>query len=493
MIEGMKAVIMAGGLGKRIASINSTLPKPLIPINNKPILQWEIECLVRHGVKNIILTVYHMAEKIQEYFQDGKEFGCHIEYFVEKERLGNAGALFKLHKAGKLSDDFLLLNADSMFDVDINRFISFHKMHLSHCPDQSDYDEGRNIRHRQHGCNKQNKQEALATLLTHPNNHPYDSGLILTDKEGIVRQWFTKEDERPQYYKNCVNAGLHIINTEIFSLSGIDPDSIDAEHKVDLDRDVLKPLLHSGRIFAYNSPEYVKDMGTPERFKQVEADLLSGKIQARNLEKPQKAIFLDRDGTINKEVGFLRDIDDFELLPGVAEAIRRINSSGYLAIVVTNQPVIARGEVSFEELDQIHHKMETLLGAEGVYLDAIYYCPHHPDKGFEGEVVELKINCDCRKPKPGMLLRAAHDFNIDLGKSLMIGDKDKYVMAGKAAGCQTVWISNSGTSSSDADFAASSGSVHSGPGAHSNTSSSDEYDLNTLYADNLLEAVNLII
>ena len=191
----------------------------------------------------------------------------------------------------------------------------------------------------------------------------------------------------------------------------------------------------------------------------------------------------------------MRDIDDFELLPGVAEAIRRINSSGYLAIVVTNQPVIARGEVSFEELDQIHNKMETLLGAEGAYLDAIYYCPHHPDKGFEGEVVELKINCDCRKPKPGMLLRAAHDFNIDLGKSWMIGDKDKDVMAGKAAGCQTVWISNSGTSS-DADFAASSGSVHSGSGAHSNTSSSDEYGMNTLnmlYVDNLLEAVNLII
>ena len=233
-----------------------------------------------------------------------------------------------------------------------------------------------------------------------------------------------------------------------------------------MDRDVLKPLISTGRIFSYSSPEYVKDMGTPERFKQVESDLLSGKVQARNLEKPQKAIFLDRDGTINEEVGFLRDINDFELLPGVAEAIRKINSSGYLAIVITNQPVIARGEVTVDELDQIHNKMETLLGAEGAYIDGLYYCPHHPDKGYEGEVAELKINCDCRKPKPGMLLRAAHDFNIDLRKSWMIGDKDKDVMAGKAAGCQTVWIANTGTSSSDADFAASSGSAHSGSGAH---------------------------
>ncbi len=269
----MKAVIMAGGLGKRIASINSSLPKPLIPIKNKPILQWEIECLVRQGFTNILLTVSHMAEKIQEYFRDGSAFCCHIEYFVEKERLGNAGALFKLHQEGKLTEvgeldsDFLLLNADSMFDVDFNRFVSFHKSHQ---------DE---VRHGQ--------REALATLFTHPNNHPYDSGLILTDKEGIVRQWFTKEDQRPEYYKNCVNAGLHILNTELLDTSGIDPDSIDADHRIDLDRDVLKPLLHTGRIFAYSSPEYVKDMGTPERFKQVEADLLSGKVRARNLASPQ--------------------------------------------------------------------------------------------------------------------------------------------------------------------------------------------------------------
>ena len=97
-----------------------------------------------------------------------------------------------------------------------------------------------------------------------------------------MRQWFTKEDQRPEYYKNCVNAGLHILNTELLDTSGIDPDSIDADHRIDLDRDVLKPLLHTGRIFAYSSPEYVKDMGTPERFKQVEADLLSGKVRARN-------------------------------------------------------------------------------------------------------------------------------------------------------------------------------------------------------------------
>ena len=184
-------------------------------------------------------------------------------------------------------------------------------------------------------------------------------------------------------------------------------------------------------------------MGTPDRYYSVCADYREGRVTGKNLKNKQKAIFLDRDGTINKYVGFLRNIDDFELIDGVAEAIRKINESGYLAIVVTNQPVIARGEVSFNELEEIHNKMETLLGKEGAYLDAIYYCPHHPHKGYEGERPELKIDCDCRKPKPGMLLKAAEDFNIDLSKSWMIGDGQNDIEAGINAGCKTVLIGDS--------------------------------------------------
>ena len=162
------------------------------------------------------------------------------------------------------------------------------------------------------------------------------------------------------------------INADSVGKVGVDGKPV----KVDLDRQLLKPLAGTGKMFCYDSPEYVKDMGTPERYHSVCKDCEEGRISAKNLKNKQKAIFLDRDGTINKYVGFLRNIDDFELIDGVAEAIRKINESGYLAIVVTNQPVIARGEVSFEELEEIHNKMETLLGKEGAYLDAIYYCPH---------------------------------------------------------------------------------------------------------------------
>ena len=406
----MKVVIMAGGRGTRIAELFPDIPKPLIPVDGMPILEREIRSLASQGFNDLILTVGYLADKIMAYFGDGSKLGVKIDYFVEETPLGNAGALFQLKE--KIGEElFFLLNADAAFDVDFNRMLSFHK---------------------QHG--------GLVTLFTHPNSHPYDSGLIIADKDGHVEKWLSKEDERPQWYNNRVNAGLHVIDPEVLELS-LENLEIDAETgypkgKVDLDRQILKPLCGTGKIFCYDSPEYVKDMGTPERFHQVEADYENGIVQAKNLHNKQKAIFLDRDGTINKYVGFLRNIDDFELIDGVSKAIKLINQSGYLTIVVTNQPVIARGEVTWEELHEIHKKLETLLGKDGAYIDGLYICPHHPDKGFEGERPEYKFDCDCRKPKPGLLLQAAEDFNIDLSESYMIGDSERDVESGKNAGCK---------------------------------------------------------
>lgn len=410
----MKTVIMAGGRGTRISSVAADVPKPMIKIEGKPVLEREIECLRDQGFTDFIITVSHLAEQIIGYFGDGQNFGVNIEYFVEAVPLGNAGALFKLRD--KLDSDFLLLNADAIFDIDFNRFVAFHKV-----------------------------KEGMVTLFTHPNSHPYDSGLIVADTDGSVMQWLAKEDARPQWYTNRVNAGLHVINPTVLDMAGIDAEMVGTEIdgkrvKVDLDRQILKPLCGTGKMFCYDSPEYVKDMGTPDRYEAVCRDFAEDRVQARNLRHKQKAVFLDRDGTLNKYVGFLRNIDQFELIEGVAEAIREINASGYLAIVVTNQPVIARGEVTFEQMDMIHKKLQTLLGQQGAYIDAIYYCPHHPHKGYEGEVTELKIRCDCRKPKPGMYLKAAEDFNIDLSQSWMVGDGENDIKAGKAAGCKTALI-----------------------------------------------------
>ena len=417
----MKVVIMAGGMGTRIASIANDIPKPMIQIGGKPILEHQINNLKACGLTDIILVIGHLGDVIKDYFKDGRNFGVNISYFVEDHPLGTAGALFKMPE---LTEDFLLLCGDVMIDVDFNRFIRFHQEH-----------------------------QAWASLMAHPNGHPYDSSLLVTEtlepqeKGGLpieshrVIGWLNKEDER-LYYKNRVNAGIEIISPTLLAetMKHFTPRHPEQPDKIDLDRDVLKPNIKSGRIFAYDTPEYIKDMGTPDRFYEVEQDLQSGKVAARNLSKKQKAIFLDRDGTINVYKGFLTKAENFELLPGAAEAIKQINRSGYLAIVVSNQPVIARGDCSFDDLKTIHDKMETLLGKEGAFVNAIYYCPHHPDKGFEGERVEYKMDCDCRKPKAGLFLQAAKDWNINLSASYMIGDSERDVTAGNAAGCKQSFL-----------------------------------------------------
>ena len=411
----MKVVIMAGGKGTRIASINSEVPKPMIEICGKPILEWQIENLKACGLTDITLVIGYLGHIIQEYFGDGSRWGVSIHYFVETAPLGTAGALLKMPE---LTDDFLLMCGDVILDVDFSRFISFHRAH-----------------------------HAWATLMSHPNSHPYDSSLLVTEtlppqEEGglpvdthrVVR-WINKEDER-DYYRNLVNAGIEIISPALLQevRSHYVPRHPETPDKIDLDRDVLKPYVSSGRIFSYCTPEYIKDMGTPDRYYEVEKDIRQGKVKARNLGRRQKAVFLDRDGTVNQYVGFLTSANQFELIPQVADAIKLINQSGYLTIVVTNQPVIARGECTWDGLQHIHQKMETELGRSGAYLDAIYVCPHHPDKGFVGERPAYKVVCNCRKPKSGLLLQAAADFNIDLSQSFMIGDSDNDIEAGRNAG-----------------------------------------------------------
>ena len=411
----MKTVIMAGGKGTRIRQIAQDIPKPLIPIEGKPVLERELECLRDQGFTEFILTLSHRSEQIREYFGTGEKLGVKITYYTEEIPLGNAGALLKLRN--ELTEDFLLLNADAVCDIDFQRFAEYHR-----------------------------QKGGLVTLFTHPNSHPYDSGLIIADTEGRVTEWLTKEDPRPGWYKNRVNAGIHLISPAVLDRCGIDAQKLgtaDEEGKTreaDLDRDLLKPLCGTGEMYCYDSPEYVKDMGTPERYYAVCRDYSSGLVAARNLHHKQKAVFLDRDGTINRYVGFLRKPEELELLPGAAEAVRLINEAGYLAILATNQPVIARGEVTVPGLETIHNKLETLLGKEGAWLDAIFYCPHHPDRGFPGEVVELKMNCSCRKPKPGLLLQAAEKYNIDLASSWMVGDWEKDIQCGKAAGCHTALV-----------------------------------------------------
>ena len=399
------AVIMAGGKGSRLRSItNDEIPKPMVPVDGKPLLEYQVEKLKEYGIKKIIMIVGHLGEKIMDHFKDGKDFGVDIDYIVEKEPLGTAGAFYYL-KDKTDAKDFLLVFGDVFFDIDFDRMEDFHF-----------------------------KNEALTTLLAHPNGHPYDSDLIQTDDNGKVIGFDSKNNVRDYWYDNMVNAGMYVINRELLELVG-------EPVKIDFEKDILANQVKNGaNIYAYHSPEYVKDVGTVDRINATVEELKNGLIASKNLKNRQRAIFRDRDGTMNVSKGFISNADGLELIPGTIEAIKAINKSGALAIVITNQPVIARGECSFEELHNIHNKLKTLLGEKGAFVDDIFYCPHHPDKGFEGEVPELKFDCDCRKPKTGMINEAVDKYNIDLSKSYMVGDSTMDLELARNAGVKSVLV-----------------------------------------------------
>ncbi len=398
----MKAVIMAGGKGTRVAELARDIPKPMLPLGGVPVLARQIEVLRREGFADIVLVIGHLGAVIRNYFGDGAAFGVQITYVEEQEPLGTAGALALL-KSKLDGDDFLLLNGDLLFDVDLNRFLAFHR-----------------------------EKGGIATVLTHPSTHPQDSVIVETDKADRVTAFLAPAAER-RTARNRTNAGLHFCSPAILS-------RFTAVKKTDLDREVLLPLAAEGLLFAYNSPEYVKDMGTPQRLTAAEGDLAARVVEKGNLKMPQRAIFLDRDGTINAHVGFVTDPAQLTLIEGAAAAIKLLNDRHIPVIVVTNQPVLARGEVSEAGLTEIHGKLEALLAESGAYLTDIFYCPHHPDRGFAGEVTALKRVCNCRKPAPGLLLTAAARYNLDLAGSYMIGDSESDMEAARRAGCRTAAI-----------------------------------------------------
>jgi histidinol-phosphate phosphatase family protein len=212
-------------------------------------------------------------------------------------------------------------------------------------------------------------------------------------------------------------------------------------------------LAAGAGIKGYASFEYVKDIGTPARHAKAAAQLRSGLVERASLTRKQKAVFLDRDGTLNLQRGFVTAPGQLDLIPGAALAVRRLNEAEFRAVLITNQPVIARGETTFDGLRRIHARLETLLGAEGAFLDAIYFCPHHTDKGFPGEVAALKIDCSCRKPKTGMIETAVRDLNIDLGRSWLVGDATRDIETARRAKIRSVLV-KTGVGGTDATFAA---------------------------------------
>ena len=397
-----KAVILAGGKGTRLQGVRADIPKPMMPLNGKPLLAYLIELCAKHGITDIWLTVNHLKDSIINHFADGSDFGVNLHYYEEEKPLGTVGGVKALE--AELQEDFLVLYGDVLVDMDLNRLYAYHQ-----------------------------QKGATATLVVHPNDHPYDSDLLEMADDGKVTAFHPKPHPENTFYRNVVNAATYIFSPTIFQF-------LEQDVKADFGKDIFPKIINQTPFYTYNTSEYLKDMGTPGRLEKVEGDLKSGKVAARNLANKQKCIFLDRDGVINYDTDLIKHPDEFTLYPYAAEAIKKINKSGYLAVVITNQSVIARGLTDLDGLNEIHKKMEWQLGESGAFVDAIYFCPHHPHGGFPGEAKAYKVECDCRKPKPGMLLQAAERFNIDLSQSYMIGDSERDALAGRAAGVTTIGV-----------------------------------------------------
>lgn len=402
-----QVVILAGGFGTRMSADFPNIPKPLIPVNKIPILEHLIKECKKYNKLDILIVLHFMPESIKHYFGDGSSFGVRIQYFIEETPLGTAGALLAVKHA--LQDTFLVLYADVFSDLDLNEFFKFHR-----------------------------NNDAEISIVVHPNDHPYDSDLVICDSNKRVIK-FSSHPHQNNNVKNLVNAAMYLMNQSILK------NYISShETKLDIAQDMFPSLLQIGcHIAAYKTCEYIKDMGTPKRLRRVENDINNGVSCSRRISKKRKAIFLDRDGTINYENGHISNKNNFKLFENAGDAIKLINQSEFLAICVTNQPVLARGECTFQDLEQIHNKMEFELGLKGAYLDEIYFCPHHTDKGFQGEILDLKINCNCRKPNPGMLINAIEDFNIDIKKCWLIGDSEADIGAAHNAGCNSILLKSS--------------------------------------------------
>jgi len=413
----MDAVISAGGKGTRLGSLTREIPKALISVAGRAILAHQLEDLAASGISRVWLLTGHLGEAVENYVRSNR-LPLEVELLREAQPLGTAGGLAAL--AGRIDESFVFVYGDLIFSVDFGRMAA---------------------RHAQSG--------AAITLLAHPNSHPQDSDLIVADNAGRVLGIRGKAEARRGYYTNLVNAGAYILSPEVVG-------SLRPGVKSDFERDVVSRFIAGGRVFAYRTSEYVKDMGTPERLKQVEKDLERGVVADRRLSRRQRAVFLDRDGTVNRYVHLLHSPEQLELLPGAAGAIGRLNASGYLCFVVSNQPVVARNLCSMADVEETNRKLETLLGAEGAYLDDMRFCPHHPDSGYPGENAAYKIDCECRKPKTGMIDELAALYNVDLGRSYMVGDTSVDVQTAVNAGMRSILV-KSGMAEEPKKYAATPG------------------------------------
>lgn len=395
----MRAVIIAGGLGTRARTMTGDrIPKALLPVGGVPIIFRQMRVLRREGVDRLTVLAGHLGGQLATPLgEEARALGLSVEVLVESEPLGTAGCLAAL---GAVEGDTLLVYGDMLFDLWLAPLAQFHR-----------------------------RQRSLITIVAHPNDHPRTSDLI-REREGLVTALLPREIARTRDERNLVPAGIYLAAPGFFA-------RIPASQKLDMVRDVLPGLVADGaRVAAYNTAEYIRDVGTASRHATAEQAIANGTVGALHNSNKRPAILFDVDGVLNEEPGLMGALkpDDVRLIPGAGKAVAQAHKSGFVTVAITNRPQVARGDITFDDLDAILGRLEALIAEDAGVLDRIYVCPHHPDRGFAGEVTALKIRCECRKPGPLLFQRALEELPIDRARSVAIGDSLRDIGAARAVG-----------------------------------------------------------
>ena len=404
-----QAVITVGGKGTRLKSLTGNTPKPLYPIEGFSCLERCFINFKKSEIKEVfLLTSYDIDSFKAQHNYLSNKYEIDLRIFQEKTPLGECGGLWNIKQF--LNEDFLFLGGDLIWDVDIKRINDFHKLNGS-----------------------------TVTLATHITSHPYDSDLIIESQTKEIKKFLCKPHAENNLTSAFLgNAGISIINRKFL-------EKISPPDKPISFFNYLSQLKKNNqiRIFSYNTSEFIKDIGTLDRFKKTEILLKTQNIQLSSYLREQKALFLDRDGTLIEcaQKEYILKKEQIRYKKKVLDFIKSIISSYTICIIVTNQPQISMGLTNFDQVSDINGKIINDLFAFGIKIDLFTLCPHHPHSGFEGEINNLKWNCFCRKPEPGLILAEAYRRNINLEKSLFIGDSINDEIASRKARCNFLNVS----------------------------------------------------
>lgn len=371
-----QAVILAGGRGERLKPFTDSAPKPMYPVGGIPFIDRLLQQVKSFGIEEVLLLLGYRAEQIMEEVGDGRKFGLRVTYDVTPPEYETADRM--KHAGDQIQDVFLLMYCDNYCPVDFPAL-----------------------------CRDFERNRALVQLSAYAN------------RDGYTRDNLAVEDGRVTVYDGSrktpglsgVDIGYTLVDKRCFAMLG----------NTSKFADLYAEMARLGRLYATVTEHRYYSIGSFARMPLTEEFF-----------REKRVVFLDRDGTLNRRpprACYVERPEDFIWLPGAVEAVRKLKEKGCLTILISNQPGIARGNLTVETLDRIHEKMQKDLEKAGARIDHIYYCPHNWDEG-----------CDCRKPRPGMLYRAQKDLSLDLTRCVLFGDDERDMEAGNAAGCRSVLL-----------------------------------------------------